>query len=73
MGYYPYLYIVIYEENIDYGNKSLGELQEILEDLYENLPKDKRIKDYHIAKAWYNNIAQLYNTKAEDKIYTIIK
>ena len=73
MGYYSYLYMMVYEEEIDYGKKSLGELQEILENLYEKLPKDKRIKDYQRAKALYNNIAQLYNTKAKDNIYTIIK
>ncbi len=61
------------KEEIPYTEESLGALQDILEEKYEKLPKDKRTLEYRMLREEYNKIAAFYNVKAKDKIYAIIK
>ena len=61
------------EDKIDYNKLSLGELQDILEEKYEFLSKDKRTKEYQKLKEEYNHIVLIYNTIANDQIYRKIK
>lgn len=60
-------------DNINYQLESLGGLQEIIAQKFDNLPKDKRTKEYQIEKNIYNNIVDIYNKRAKHKIYNKIK
>lgn len=67
--------MIINEEDIeiDYSDYSLGELQEIIGDL-EDAPQDKRKKkEYKEYKAKMNALFDIYNDKANTKIYKTIK
>lgn len=59
--------------NIDYEKEALGSLQDIIASKFDNLPKDKRTKEYQIEKNIYNNIVSIYNKRAKHKIYNKIK
>jgi len=59
--------------NIDYEKEALGSLQDIIASKFDNLPKDKRTKEYQIEKNIYNNIVNIYNKRAKHKIYNKIK
>lgn len=65
----------MYDENGKpyYNYLAMTELQDILEELYESLPSDKRTKEFQKAKKEYNDIVLIYNTKAKTKIYNKIK
>ena len=60
-------------ENINYQSEPLGGLQDIIARKFDNLPKDKRTKEYQIEKNIYNNIVDIYNKRAKHKIYNKIK
>ena len=60
-------------EEINYLTEPLGSLQGILADKFDNLPKDKRTKDYQNQKNDYNIIVDIYNKRAKHKIYNKIK
>jgi len=59
--------------NIDYEKEALGSLPDIIASKFDNLPKDKRTKEYQIEKNIYNNIVSIYNKRAKHKIYNKIK
>ena len=61
------------EDIIDYNIYSLGELQEIIGNMEDNPPKDKRTKEFQDWKIVMNTIFDIYNKKAESKIYSKIK
>ena len=59
--------------NVDYQLEPLGGLQDIIAQKFDNLPKDKRTKEYQIEKNIYNSIVDIYNKRAKHKIYNKIK
>ena len=59
-------------EKIDYEIYSIGELQEIIGNM-ENNPVDKRRKEYKEYVKLLNTLFDLYNRKANYKIYKKIK
>lgn len=61
------------EEEIDYTTFSLGALQEVIGKLEDTPPKDKRKKEYKEYIDRLNLFFKLYNTKAGEKVYRIIK
>lgn len=62
------------DEIIDYSLYDLGELQEIIGVLEEQYPKDRRKKkEWDEWKKLMNQIFDIYNKKAESKIYATIK
>lgn len=69
-------YNLLVEDNespVDYSSLELGQLQEIIGDLEDSMPKDKRTQEY---KEWIkdlNNLFTIYNKKKGEKIYKLIK
>lgn len=61
------------DEHIDYESLSLGELANIIVEKYDLFPTDKRKKEYKKAIIEYNTIAYIYNRRAKDKIFKILK
>ena len=61
------------EDIINYSIYSLGELQEIIGNMEDYPPKDKRTKEFQDWKTILNNIFNIYNQKAQSKIYSKIK
>lgn len=61
------------EEKEDYSNYNLGALQEVIGKLESNPPKDKRKIEFKEYVAELNMLMQIYNAKAGEKIYRIIK
>lgn len=61
------------EETIDYSKFNMVELQDILSDMYDKIPKDKRKRGYIIFLEDYNNLVNLYNNRANAKIYANLK
>lgn len=70
-----FVYMNIYEKTgeINYLIEPLGSLQEIIALKHDNLPKDKRTKEYQVQKNEYNDIVAIYNKRAKHKIYNKIK
>lgn len=60
-------------EETNYLTEPLGSLQDIIALKFDNLPKDKRTKEYQIEKNEYNIIVDIYNKRAKHKIYNKIK
>jgi hemerythrin superfamily protein len=60
-------------EIVNFDAMSMGDLQEAINDLYENIPKDKRKKEYKPYIAEYNKIVAIYNKRAGTRIYTTVK
>lgn len=58
---------------VDYSSIGLGELQEIIDDMENNPPKDKRKAEYKEYVKTLNNFFDLYNKKRGEKIYRLIK
>lgn len=61
------------ETPIDYSSLELGQLQEIIGDMEENIPKDKRTQEYKEHIKDLNNLFIIYNKKKGEKIYKLIK
>jgi hypothetical protein len=61
------------EEIIDYKSYELGELQEIIGVMEDELPKDKRSKLYKAAVRELNILMDIFNEKSKFKIYNKIK
>lgn len=65
-----------YEEEDDkfaYDLMELGELQDVISNMEDNEPKDKRKKDHADWKVKLNEVIETYNVKAISKIYTKLK
>ena len=60
-------------EVVNYEGYSLGHLQEIIEGLENRPPLDKRKKEYKSHIDNLNSLFKIYNKKAGQKIYRIIK
>ncbi len=60
-------------EIIDYNLYSLGELQEIIDAKYDEIPRDKRSKIYKEYVRVLNTMFDIYNTKVKFKCYNKIK
>lgn len=62
-------------EPIDYSSAdfNLGYLQEIISKLENDFPKDKRKLEYKRYVEQFNGVLTIYNKKAGEKIYKIIK
>lgn len=61
------------EEKPDYDNMSIGELQEIISNLEDRTPQDKRTVRYRQHVLELNALFLIYNARVKDKIYKIIK
>ncbi len=59
--------------DINYNEKVPGELQDILERMFESLPKDRRSREYKMLRDEWNFVANIYNKKVNEKIYKTLK
>ena len=61
------------QDVVDYSIYALLEIREMISNLEDNPPKDKRKKEYRDYIDKLNNLFQLYNSKVNEKVYKIIK
>lgn len=57
------------EEVVDYLNIPLLELAEIINELYDNRPRDKRTKESKQYIEKYNTLISIYNKRSNFKAY----
>lgn len=56
-------------EKVDYSSYSLGGLQEVIGRMEENVPLDKRKKEFREYVAELNSLFNIYNSRKGEKIY----
>jgi len=55
------------------NNMPIGELQEIISNLEDSTPKDKRTVRYRHHILELNNLFIIYNSRVKEKIYKLIR
>lgn len=63
----------MYNEYIGYDELSLGELQEIISEAEDRIPKDRRTIRYREYVSFLNELFKIYNEKRKEKVYKLIK